>query len=72
MSISDEQHSGRQVSVRTGMACAVIEKLMAYIKGHGLHSGSLGPVLSCQLHVYCVVILLHREGHNALYTIVIN
>ncbi|GFT14458.1 HTH_48 domain-containing protein [Trichonephila clavipes] len=37
----------------------------------GLHVGSLGPGLSCQLYVYCVVILLHREGHIVLYTTVI-
>ncbi|GFY07031.1 HTH_48 domain-containing protein [Trichonephila clavipes] len=27
----------------------------------GLHRGSLGPGLSCQLYVYCVVILLHSD-----------
>ncbi|GFX81070.1 HTH_48 domain-containing protein [Trichonephila clavipes] len=36
------------------------------------HRWSLGPGLSCQLCVYCVVILLHREGHIAQYTTVIN
>ncbi|GFV03323.1 HTH_48 domain-containing protein [Trichonephila clavipes] len=38
----------------------------------GLHRGSLGPGLSCQLYAYCVVILLHNEGHIALYTTVIS
>ncbi|GFX80136.1 uncharacterized protein TNCV_2107821 [Trichonephila clavipes] len=38
----------------------------------GLHWGSLDQDFSCQLHAYCVGILLHREGHIALYTTVIN
>ncbi|GFV24517.1 uncharacterized protein TNCV_814011 [Trichonephila clavipes] len=37
MSTSDEQRSGRPVSVQTDMARAVIEQLMDYIKGHALH-----------------------------------
>ncbi|GFV65076.1 uncharacterized protein TNCV_4671071 [Trichonephila clavipes] len=37
VSTSDEQRSGRPVSVRTDLALAVIEQLMDYIKGHGLH-----------------------------------
>ena len=37
-----------------------------------LLSGYLGPDLSCQLYVYCVVILLHPEGHITLYSTVIN
>ncbi|GFU80478.1 uncharacterized protein TNCV_3839981 [Trichonephila clavipes] len=34
---SDEQRSGRTVSVRTDLARAVIEQLMDYIKGVALH-----------------------------------
>ncbi|GFX31110.1 uncharacterized protein TNCV_2026131 [Trichonephila clavipes] len=37
VSTSDKQRSGRPVSVRTDLARAVIEQLMDYIKGHGLH-----------------------------------
>ncbi|GFW26468.1 uncharacterized protein TNCV_1164051 [Trichonephila clavipes] len=37
VSTSDEQRSGRPVSVRTDLARAVIEQLMDYIKDHGLH-----------------------------------
>ncbi|GFX09314.1 uncharacterized protein TNCV_1887271 [Trichonephila clavipes] len=37
VSTSDEQRSGRPVSVRTDLARAVIEQLMNYFKGHGLH-----------------------------------
>ncbi|GFT45739.1 uncharacterized protein TNCV_2671701 [Trichonephila clavipes] len=37
VSTSDEQRSGRPVSVRTNLARAVIEQLMDYIKGHALH-----------------------------------
>ncbi|GFX13188.1 hypothetical protein TNCV_2989521 [Trichonephila clavipes] len=37
LSTSDEQRSGRPVSVTTDMARAVIEQLMDYIKSHGLH-----------------------------------
>ncbi|GFX15023.1 uncharacterized protein TNCV_4897911 [Trichonephila clavipes] len=37
VSTSDEQRSERPVSVRTDLARAVIEQLMDYIKGHGLH-----------------------------------
>ncbi|GFV48378.1 HTH_48 domain-containing protein [Trichonephila clavipes] len=37
VSTSDEQCSGRPVSVRTDLARAVIEQLMDYIKSHGLH-----------------------------------
>ncbi|GFU36718.1 uncharacterized protein TNCV_3312051 [Trichonephila clavipes] len=37
VSTSDEQRSGRPVSVRTDLTRAVIEQLMDYIKGHGLH-----------------------------------
>ncbi|GFX94171.1 HTH_48 domain-containing protein [Trichonephila clavipes] len=38
----------------------------------GDSSRGLGPGRSCQLYGYRVVILLHREGHIALYTTVIN
>ncbi|GFT51833.1 uncharacterized protein TNCV_2659331 [Trichonephila clavipes] len=37
VSTSDEQRSGRSVSVRTDLARAVIEQLMDYIKGPALH-----------------------------------
>ncbi|GFV46760.1 HTH_48 domain-containing protein [Trichonephila clavipes] len=37
VSTSDEQRSGRPVSVCTGLACAVIEQLVDYNKGPGLH-----------------------------------
>ncbi|GFU67033.1 uncharacterized protein TNCV_4968821 [Trichonephila clavipes] len=37
MSTSDEQRSGRSISVRTDLARAIIEQLMDYIKGHTLH-----------------------------------
>ncbi|GFV30215.1 uncharacterized protein TNCV_96921 [Trichonephila clavipes] len=37
VSTSDEQHLERLVSVRNDLARAVIEQLMDYIKGHGLH-----------------------------------
>ncbi|GFW76526.1 zinc finger MYM-type protein 6 [Trichonephila clavipes] len=37
VSTSDEQHLGRPVSVWTDLGRAVIEQLMDYIKGHGLH-----------------------------------
>ncbi|PRD25964.1 UNVERIFIED_CONTAM: hypothetical protein NCL1_39412 [Trichonephila clavipes] len=37
VSTSDEQRSGRPASVWTGLARAIIEQLMDYIKGHGLH-----------------------------------
>ncbi|GFW49000.1 uncharacterized protein TNCV_3901981 [Trichonephila clavipes] len=37
VSTSGEQRSGRPVSVRTDLALAVIEQLMDYFKGHGLH-----------------------------------
>ncbi|GFV49068.1 uncharacterized protein TNCV_5065521 [Trichonephila clavipes] len=37
VSTSDEQRSGRPVSVRTDLASAVIERFTDYIKGHGLH-----------------------------------
>ncbi|GFV12782.1 HTH_48 domain-containing protein [Trichonephila clavipes] len=38
VSTSDEQRSGRPVSVWTDLARAVIEQLMDYIKGHGLQN----------------------------------
>ncbi|GFY28731.1 uncharacterized protein TNCV_3440981 [Trichonephila clavipes] len=37
VSTSDDQRLGRPVSVRTDLARAVIEQLIDYIKGHGLH-----------------------------------
>ncbi|GFW16132.1 uncharacterized protein TNCV_4681241 [Trichonephila clavipes] len=37
VSTSDEQRSGRTVSVRTDLARAVIELLMGYIKNPALH-----------------------------------
>ncbi|GFT84976.1 uncharacterized protein TNCV_2507771 [Trichonephila clavipes] len=37
VSTSDEQRSGRPVSVRTRLARAIIEQLMDYIKDYGLH-----------------------------------
>ncbi|GFS57328.1 HTH_48 domain-containing protein [Trichonephila clavipes] len=37
VSTSDEQRSGRPVSVWTDLARPVIEHLMDYIKNHGLH-----------------------------------
>ncbi|GFT86423.1 uncharacterized protein TNCV_3259251 [Trichonephila clavipes] len=37
VSTSDEQRSGRPINVRTDLARAVIEQLMDYVKGHGLH-----------------------------------
>ncbi|GFS89217.1 uncharacterized protein TNCV_1259521 [Trichonephila clavipes] len=37
VSTSDEKRSGRPVSVRTDLERPVIEHLMDYIKGHGLH-----------------------------------
>ncbi|GFY15930.1 uncharacterized protein TNCV_1285751 [Trichonephila clavipes] len=43
VSTSDEQRSGRQVSVWTDLAHAIIEQLMYYIKGYALHYGSIGP-----------------------------
>ncbi|GFR21882.1 HTH_48 domain-containing protein [Trichonephila clavata] len=80
VSTSDKQHSGRPVSVRIDLARAVIEQLMeedrrwtllelertSGIEKHATNASS------CQLYEYCVVILLHREGHIALYTSVIN
>ncbi|GFR08642.1 hypothetical protein TNCT_733301 [Trichonephila clavata] len=80
MSTSYEQHSGRQVSVRTDLAPAVIKQLMDEDKRWTLlelerASGiekHITNASSCQLYAYCVVILLHREGHIALYTTVIN
>ncbi|GFV88069.1 HTH_48 domain-containing protein [Trichonephila clavipes] len=37
VSSSNEQRSGRSVSEWTDLARAVIEQIMDYIKGHGLH-----------------------------------
>ncbi|GFV54409.1 uncharacterized protein TNCV_57601 [Trichonephila clavipes] len=37
VSTSDEQRSGRSVSVCTDLARAVIEQIMDYINCHGLH-----------------------------------
>ncbi|GFW70958.1 uncharacterized protein TNCV_190491 [Trichonephila clavipes] len=34
---SDEQRSGRPTTVRSGLSRAVIEQLIDYIKGYGLH-----------------------------------
>ncbi|PRD29735.1 UNVERIFIED_CONTAM: hypothetical protein NCL1_28519 [Trichonephila clavipes] len=66
VSTSDEQRSGRSVSVRTDLARAIIEQLMDYFRvyRHGF--------LMSTFYVYCIVILLHREGHIALYTTVIS
>ncbi|GFV82826.1 uncharacterized protein TNCV_4147941 [Trichonephila clavipes] len=66
VSTSDEQRSGRPVSVRTDLARAIIEQLMDYFRvyRHG--------ILMSTFYVYCIVILLHREGHIALYTTVIS
>ncbi|GFQ79090.1 uncharacterized protein TNCT_723271 [Trichonephila clavata] len=80
VSTSDEQRSGRPLSVRTDFARAVIEQLMDEDRRRMLleleRASGIGKrttnASSCQLNVYCVVILLHREGHSALYTAVIN
>ncbi|GFQ86129.1 uncharacterized protein TNCT_394371 [Trichonephila clavata] len=80
VSTCDEQRSGRPLSVRTDLARAVIEQLMDEDRRWMLlelerassiykRTTNASP---CQLYVYCVVILLHREGHIALFTTVIN
>ncbi|GFQ83410.1 HTH_48 domain-containing protein [Trichonephila clavata] len=77
VSTSEEQRSGRPLSVSTDLARAVIEQLMdedrrsiqqtkRQIEKRTTNSSS------CQLYVYCAVILLHREGHIALNTAIIN
>ncbi|GFQ94606.1 HTH_48 domain-containing protein [Trichonephila clavata] len=80
VSTSDEQRSGRSVSVRTDLARAVIEQLMdedrrwtllQLERASGIEKRTRN-VSSCQLYVYCVVLLLHREVHIALNTTTIN
>ncbi|GFQ86930.1 uncharacterized protein TNCT_254871 [Trichonephila clavata] len=80
VSNSDEQRSGRPISVRTDLARAVIKQLMdedrrwtllELERANGTEKRT-SNALSCQLYVYCVVILLHREGHIALNTVIIN
>ncbi|GFQ95621.1 HTH_48 domain-containing protein [Trichonephila clavata] len=79
VSTSDEQLSGRPLSVRTDMARAFIEQLMGedrrwtlleLERASGIEKRTT-KASSCHLNVYCVVILLHREGHIAPYTAVI-
>ncbi|GFR07517.1 uncharacterized protein TNCT_583211 [Trichonephila clavata] len=80
VSTSDEKRSGRQLSVQTDIAHSVIEQLMyedtrwtllELVRANDMEKRSTN-VSSYQLYVYCVVFLLHREGHIALYTAVIN
>ncbi|GFQ94484.1 HTH_48 domain-containing protein [Trichonephila clavata] len=80
VSTSDEQRSRRLLSVWTDLARAFIEQLMdedrrwtllELERANGIETRTTNAS-SCQLYVYCVVILLHREGHIALYTAVIN
>ncbi|GFQ79282.1 HTH_48 domain-containing protein [Trichonephila clavata] len=67
VSTSDDQRSGRPLSVRTDLARAVIEKLMDEDRRWTLleleRAGGIEKrttnASSCQLYVYCVVILLH-------------
>ncbi|GFQ81805.1 uncharacterized protein TNCT_49511, partial [Trichonephila clavata] len=75
VSTSDEQRSGRPRSVRTNLTGAVIEQLMDEDRRSRQQrkiQKRTTNALSCQLYMFCVVILLHREGHIALYTAVIN
>ncbi|GFQ92645.1 HTH_48 domain-containing protein [Trichonephila clavata] len=80
VSTSDEQRSGRSLSVRTDLARAVIEQLMDEDRRWTLLDLAMASgiakrttnALLCQLYVFCAVILLPREGHIALYTAVIN
>ncbi|GFR04330.1 uncharacterized protein TNCT_714281 [Trichonephila clavata] len=80
VSTSDEQRLGRPLSLRNNLTRAVIEQLMdedrrwtllELERASGIEKRTTN-LSSCQLYVYCVVILLHREGHIALYTAVIN
>ncbi|GFR10520.1 uncharacterized protein TNCT_52411 [Trichonephila clavata] len=75
---SDEQRSGRPLSVRTDLARAVIEQLMyedrrwtllELERASGIEKRTTNA-LSCHLYVYSVVILLHLEDHINLYTTV--
>ncbi|GFQ93735.1 uncharacterized protein TNCT_21811 [Trichonephila clavata] len=78
---SDEQRSERPLSVRTDLARAVIEqltdedrrwKLLELERASDIEKRTTNAS-PYQLYVYCVVVfLLHREGHIALYTAVIN
>ncbi|GFR26228.1 HTH_48 domain-containing protein [Trichonephila clavata] len=80
VSTSDEQRSGRPVTEQTDLARDVIEHLVVedrrwmlleLKRASGIEKRTTNAS-SCQLYVNCVVILLHREGHIALYTALIN
>ncbi|GFQ69513.1 HTH_48 domain-containing protein [Trichonephila clavata] len=80
VSTRDDQRSGRPVGGRTNLTRAVIEQLIDEDRRWTLLELEMASGIekrttnasSCQLYMYCVVILLHREGHFALYTAVIN
>ncbi|GFR05529.1 hypothetical protein TNCT_231081 [Trichonephila clavata] len=77
MSTSYEHRSGRPLSVRTDLSRAVIKQLMDEDRRSRQQTKRqiekrTPNAPSCQLYVYCVVVLLPREGHIALYTAVIN
>ncbi|GFQ92258.1 HTH_48 domain-containing protein [Trichonephila clavata] len=77
VSTSDEQLSGRPFSVQTDLARAVVMDEdrrwmpLELERVSGIEKRTTNAS-SCQLYVYCVVILLHRESLIALYTAVIN
>ncbi|GFQ74526.1 hypothetical protein TNCT_77161 [Trichonephila clavata] len=62
VSTSDEQRSGRPLSVRADLARAVIEQLMDEDRPsrqqRQIEKRTTNPS-SCHLYVYCAVILLH-------------
>ncbi|PSN43648.1 hypothetical protein C0J52_16668 [Blattella germanica] len=55
-----------------GIQCIPHHWQRVVTRSRGLLWGSLVPGFSCKLYVYCVIILLHREGHIAQYSTVIN
>ncbi|GFQ71053.1 HTH_48 domain-containing protein [Trichonephila clavata] len=76
VSTSDEQRTGRLLSLRTDLARTVIEQLMDEDRRSRQQTKrqieKRTNASSCQLYMCYVVILLHHEGPIALYIAVIN